>query len=324
MIPALAFNGTKIGDIENVKLLGDHLAATVPVLKDVSATQKNEKFHCRSSALAINGLILNTSSHNGLYVDRENHGNLDLTIPIEGYINVNIDKISYHMNRGELALISSSERRKSVSMGSSVILRLDRQKFNITQSAMNAREFNHRIVECPLLLPMKKKNISFFGLFQALFNQISLSNGDSKLLEMLAIDDRFYRLSVGLTYPEVLLSDESMSRRDFDVGAKINTLCEFIYANLKRPISLTEMEQFSRLSVRTLNIVFNKKFGMGARQWIKKQRLCAARQALLDSQENTSIAFVAYDFCFPSSSEFSRHYQQEFGELPEQTIKRES
>ena len=322
MIPALAFNDTMATILDNVRLLGDHLEAVVPKVKEFSHFNKEGTFQSKTSAIAINRLVINVASHNGLYIERENTQNFDLVIPIEGYVKAKIDGVSYDIAGGHNALISSSHRHKSVSVGSNIIIRLDQQKLDATCASMNGVDSEPSLWAGNSALQLKLKDISFLKLFQTLLNQIDIFGGNPKLLEKLAFDDRVYRLSAGLVYPNLLLSGEPVSGRRPQVSTEIDMLCEYLSANLRQPISLTQMEQMSELSARKLQYAFRKAFGMGARDWLRQQRLHAARSALLNTHEHTTIAFVAYDFCFISASEFSRHYQKEFGELPEQTLKR--
>ena len=78
----------------------------------------------------------------------------------------------------------------------------------------------------------------------------------------------------------------------------------------------------SGLSARVLQRSFQKAFGLRPKQWVRKQRLHAARSLLFTSHEPLTITSLAYDFCFASPSEFASHYLLEFGELPSQTLRR--
>lgn len=322
MIPALAFNDAKEPSTNNIQLLGDKVAAALPKVKEFTFSDKKEKFTSKSSAITINGLEINASSHNGVYIERENPLHFDLVIPIDGYVKAKIDCVGYAVVGGSTALISSSECHTSISAGSNIVIRLNQPKLDATYASMIAGDAEPAVIGSARILKMEYKKLSFFNLFRTLMNQIDCANGNPTLLAKLAFEDRLYRLSAGLIYPELLLSDEPVNGRRPQGRSELDTLCEYLRANLRQPLSLTQMEQMSGLSSRKLQYAFRKEFGMDARVWVRKQRLHAARSALLDTHEHTTVEFVAYDFCFVSPSEFSRHYLQEFGELPEQSFRR--
>jgi len=103
---------------------------------------------------------------------------------------------------------------------------------------------------------------------------------------------------------------------------EIMELCEWLNSRLTDVVSLTEMEQHSGLSARTLQYAFKSEFGARPTEWLRKQRLCAARDLLRDQSIQKTLTSLSYEFCFSSPSEFARFYKQEFGELPSQTARR--
>ena len=56
--------------------------------------------------------------------------------------------------------------------------------------------------------------------------------------------------------------------------------CDFLAAHLTQPLTLTQMEQRSGLSARILQYSFHGAYGMGPKEWLRKQRLHAARAIL--------------------------------------------
>lgn len=320
MIPALAFNDSRSTSTDEVNLLGDHLEAVLPKVMEFSKAYKGERFASKASAITMNGLIITTTSHTGTYLERKDSLNLDLIIPIEGHIEAEIDDFSAEVIGGLTALLRNSERYSSKSVGNTVVIRLDTGRLEATSASMRAGKSKPLAKTCSRLLPVEVGAMSFFNLFRILLNQIDCANGDPKILEKLGFDDRVYRLTAGLISPNLLLSSDSTDGRRCKARSEIESLSGYLRANLTQAISLTQMEQMSGLSIRDLRYAFKREFGTGPIEWVRKQRLHAARVVLLKSTESTTVGFVAYDFCFASSSEFSHYYQLEFGELPEQTI----
>ena len=322
MIPALAFNDARSKMSTQFKLIGYRYEKALPVIKEFGHIGEQKNFRAKSSIVMLKDLTIRATSHTETYFERDKAETLELVIPIEGDVVAQTSGCWQRCYGGKTALLMSAETHKSRGKGSILAVSLDKEKLAAVYSSMLAGRSRTQISRDLCILPLELNGVSFFNLLTFLVKQIDIVGGDSKLLEKLAFDDRVYRLSAGLIYPHLLLSDEPISGRRPQVSSEIDVLCEYLSANLKKPISLTQMEQMSELSARNIQYAFRKEFGMGAREWLRKQRLHAARSALLDTHEHTTIASVAYHFCFVSASEFSRHYLREFGELPELTLSR--
>ena len=319
MLPALAFNDAKAAIVNSMQLVADYYAAVAPKMNDFFKLS-NAEFRAKACTLKIGDLVVHTSSHTGRCLERIDANTCSLVIPIEGYNKNECSGAEHTAYGGSSALFLISNKRRSTSEGSSITIRLDVRTLAETFGFMFPNNKKTVSLENSRTLPTEVRDFSFLTHFRLLLNQIDYVNGDLKALEKLAFDDRVYRLSAGLIYPALLLSDESISGRCPKVSSELHMLCEYLRANLKQPVSLTQMERMSGLSARKLQYAFRKEFGMSAREWLRKQRLHAARDALLDAGKNNTIAFVAQDFCFASPLDFSRRYQLEFGERPEQTL----
>lgn len=73
------------------------------------------------------------------------------------------------------------------------------------------------------------------------------------------------------------------------------------------------------LSVRRLQALFQDECGQSPLQWMRTQRLQAARQALSQAGDASKVSETAARFGFTHQGEFSRAYRQAFGETPQQT-----
>jgi len=322
MIPALAFNDSRTAIEREVNRIGDYLAILTPNVREFSKLANGHEFFSKVTSSLINGLRVSCVSHSSAYFVRDDQKGYELVIPIEGCVHYQIKRNIFDVYGGSSAFLSSSETRRSFVEGSCLIFSLDKTKLQFVCGSMREGSCNRLTAIESRVLPVEMANISFLSLFKTLVSQIDITNGNSTLLEKLSFDDRIYRLSAALIYPDVLLSDEPVKGKCPQVSSELGMLCEYLRANLEQPISLTQMEQVSGLSARKLQYAFRKEFGMGAWDWLRKQRLHAARDAMLNARGPTTVAFVAYDFCFVSPSEFSYHYQKEFGELPEQMLRR--
>jgi AraC-like DNA-binding protein len=140
-------------------------------------------------------------------------------------------------------------------------------------------------------------------------------------LQHLQIDDLIYRNLALILCPQL----EKLARDDaFQVGQReriFEDLLEWARANLHQPISLTQLEQRSGYSRRSLQLVFQQRFGCGPIQWIRRQRLEQARQALLHPEPDDSVGAIAARYGFSSLAVFSRDFRNHFGLRPSDLLR---
>ena len=323
MIPALAFNDAKSSINTDEANIGRSLAAASRKLNQFSPLTSKKTFQLKSSFIRINDLGITSVSSNGLNVEVEGEMACDLTLPLSGHNHTTIDGIEFSYNAHNTSLLGICEKQRTKSVGSLALLNLQTDKLSDTYTAICGSYFRQPFPKTSQILSTEYYNISFSEIFKNLFAQIDLANGDASILSKLTLDDSFYRLCAMLVWPETLLTDETKNGKRPYVRPEITRLCEYIAAHLTETISLTEMETRSGLSARILQRSFQNTFGLPPKQWVRKQRLHAARRVMLNRREPISITALAYDFCFASPSDFAHHYALEFGELPSRTLVRE-
>jgi AraC-like DNA-binding protein len=76
------------------------------------------------------------------------------------------------------------------------------------------------------------------------------------------------------------------------------------------------------VSVRSLQMSFQRVRGYSPREAIMRRRLEFARQALLDAEEKVTVTAIATEFGFYDLGWFAKRYRQQFGESPSQTFAR--
>lgn len=136
-----------------------------------------------------------------------------------------------------------------------------------------------------------------------------------ELNSMLRLDDLIRRLIVMLLVPDLFESGEAdAAAAEPFVHA---SLVEWVLAHLHEPISLTDLEQRSHYSRRSLQFAFRQRYGCGPMQWLRRQRLAKAR-ALLENPERrgASICDVALACGYLSQASFSRDFLHRYGERP--------
>ena len=110
---------------------------------------------------------------------------------------------------------------------------------------------------------------------------------------------------------------------EHDNSSCLNRAVEYIYENLKNPITRDQLADVSGRSIRTLSRDFEKKYGMGPMAFIKQRRLDSAYLDLLSATAvTTSITQVALNYGFSHVGKFAIEYRKYFGESPSVTLLR--
>ena len=325
MLPALAFNETRsdryVDQVSIFKALDD----TFPRCFDFLSLVGKSELAFKSSNLEINGLRLSAIANTPLSIKRNALYGNDLWIPIHGYTVIETQGNKFRLDSGHSAFLGSTgDRCFRTSTQSAVCIHLNQDRLNATHAAMVGPGRAGAITTCARTLPLEINRISFQTLFTKIFEEIDALDGNPQALAQLTVDDSLYRLCVGLIQPEIFANRGAGRSERAPAREEIALLCEFLRANLTQPISLTRMEQLSGLSSRVLQYSFKKQFGLRPKEWHRKQRLHGARAMLCRFEGNLKISSLAFDFGFPSASDFSHRYRLEFGELPSETISKKS
>lgn len=118
------------------------------------------------------------------------------------------------------------------------------------------------------------------------------------------------------------LTNESEDDRTGDVSIVRRALAE-MRAHLAEPISVPEIAQAAGVSVRGLQMAFQRQLDVSPLLHLRQMRLESARASLVDDAESgTTVAEVARRFGYANSGRFSTHFRNEFGESPAATLQR--
>lgn len=95
---------------------------------------------------------------------------------------------------------------------------------------------------------------------------------------------------------------------------------EFMQAKLGEPISVTQIAVAAGISVRGLQLLFQRSFGSTPVAYLRRLRLTGARAALRSASGATTVGSVARRFGYSNLGRFSAHYRDEFDEMPSRTL----
>lgn len=97
---------------------------------------------------------------------------------------------------------------------------------------------------------------------------------------------------------------------------------DFIHANAREAVHLEDIERASGVSRFKLFEDFKKYFALSPMAYLKKVRLSAVRQEMLEDRSARNISVIAMGWGFTHLGRFSSEYRKLFGESPSVTLQR--
>jgi AraC family ethanolamine operon transcriptional activator len=96
---------------------------------------------------------------------------------------------------------------------------------------------------------------------------------------------------------------------------------DFIEANIREPLTISEICKAIGVCDRTLEYAFNEYFGVSPKFYLNARRLHLLRSELLSGTSNTQVVDVANDLGFWHMGKLAADYRKLFGELPSSTLR---
>jgi AraC-like DNA-binding protein len=158
--------------------------------------------------------------------------------------------------------------------------------------------------------------VDFARAFTSIFTLIDHFDGQEEALRKLNLDDTIHRTIAAALTPELFWGDEVVLSKGSNIKRRsVDAICDRLRADPSAPLSLTEMEKISGYSKRTLQNAFQARFGMSPIEWQINERLLIAGE-MLKRQPDLTIAHVAQQTGFASTSSFSQYFKATFGTTP--------
>jgi AraC-like DNA-binding protein len=115
---------------------------------------------------------------------------------------------------------------------------------------------------------------------------------------------------------------EAVRMSDFTASAAVRRAKSFIDDNADQPITVAQIAEAARLSVRALQLGFQRELELTPTAYLRDVRLEAARRDLLDADGGARVAVVARRWGFANPGRFAALYRSRFGESPGATVRR--
>jgi AraC-like DNA-binding protein len=96
----------------------------------------------------------------------------------------------------------------------------------------------------------------------------------------------------------------------------------YMEAHLGDPISITQVAAATGISVRGLQLLFQRELASTPVAHLRRLRMTRARVELETPARGTTVGAVGRRFGYSNLGRFSAHYRDEFGETPSHTLQR--
>ena len=136
------------------------------------------------------------------------------------------------------------------------------------------------------------------------------------LLPHLGLDRQIGILLMTLAFPELRLISEARQKPYNNIDKSIDGIVEYIELHLSEPLQLSDIEDYSHYSKRSLQYAFQRRFGCTMTQWIRSRRLDLAHNRLCIGAAGDSVSHIARACGYRSMSLFSLEFQQRFHVKP--------
>ena len=168
------------------------------------------------------------------------------------------------------------------------------------------------------LLPLRHHNIAFDSALLHICRLIDSQAAQSNFLTLMGVDDLFYRLVVLMLCPDLLQAREVSRSRTPDAQT-VRKVADFIQEHLEGPVRLSDLEQVSGVSARTLNRYIQQEFACSPQQWVQQQRLDRVRQHLMQAGPADTVTSIALGCGFTRLGAFAKTYAARFSEYARKT-----
>lgn len=102
-------------------------------------------------------------------------------------------------------------------------------------------------------------------------------------------------------------------------SAPLRRALQWIHANLSTKIEVEDLAKAAGTSSRTLQKLFRDDLGTSPIQYVIKARLRGLHEALLDIDNDETIASIAARYGLGPKSDFERHFKSKYGRTPSET-----
>jgi AraC-like DNA-binding protein len=168
------------------------------------------------------------------------------------------------------------------------------------------------------VVPMRTHASAWLPVIRSICGTIDAFDCSAERLAAVGIDDVILRTVALMLRPELTVEHGASTRptRRFD----LEPLLERVGASLGGRVTMADLEAWSGLSARAIQLAFQRRFGIGPMQWIRDRRLDLVRAKLLAAPAGATVREIAVACGMPRMGTLVPEYVARFGERPSDTL----
>ncbi len=323
-LPRLAFGHAIAEDNDDLAAFTAAQRAVMPSIRRYEPLRSRQTFLHRAATVRAGDVRLVASASTPLAMAADESVDSTLIIPLHGWGTSVIDRCAYRWQAGCSAMfIPGCARTGESGVRSVVAITFDPNRLRATARVMFGSEAAGRAdlgLGTARLVPIGSPSPGL-TLLRHTLSLVDVARGEPTNMRLLGLDDSLLRSVAMLLAPEALARTVAPARgHDSTVG--VHKVTDYIVGHLEERITLTDMERVSGLPARSLQLAFRKAHGCSPRAWIQRRRIHMARERLLASRPNDTVAAIAMACGFTRLATFSAAYTRRYGESPSVTLAR--
>ena len=324
---ALLFGEKDAARQTNSKVFGDQMNLAAPGVNAYDPIGSPSAFSSKFSTVKLPSIQLTTLVMSPTYIDRSRVQSATLMFPLAGDFNCfvagrahncgpGLGSMYFPQNSGQFKGGGGTRNHVSLQFEPLLLEQTARAMLGLPGNATLDLQLNH-----PRVAPLAVAGQPFSAVLQHVGALVDLHQRDAKVLTQLGLQDMLYRHIAMMLRPEAFLPQADLPCTTAS-AALVARLCDYMHANLDACLTLTDLEVFSGLSARSLQLAFKKQLACTPMQWLTQQKLHTVRAKLVKADASASVTALAGAY-FPNQGDFARYYRRQFGELPSQTLGRQ-
>lgn len=255
--------------------------------------------------------------------DVENFSSYSLSLPLIGKQELCKDGLRLGSHGGQALIVSPNERQVLAISG-------DCRKLQVVITRAAMRESLERLLQRPIDTPLRFESVmdASNGASASWWRMVRHFIGEFSSSRELYAQTEFTRgLERSLITGLILAQPNNYSAELQDVvGGKLpNYLVRarrYIHGSAREAVSLDDIEAAAGVSRFRLFEAFRKHFALSPMAYLKKHRLSAVRQEILEHGSIRTISEIALGWGFTHLGRFSADYRKLFDEAPSETLRR--
>lgn len=323
-LPSLPFGQTSAKSFDDVRLCGDFLSRLPDAPSQFDAIGPGRDFRIRLRPVPIPEVTLLAGASSPKATSHVSD-RLALVIPFGTCATVlHAGGRRYRWASPHHAFFIPAGERVAATSTTGSFVRLDIRESALQRTAagMLGRRSGKPAIDTDTTrtIPMHAPGVAWLPVIRGLCKSVDAFNCDAARLQAAGLDDVILRTVVMMLAPEHAAERkaEGKESRDFD----LEPLLEQVRANIGGRVTLSDMEDWSGRSARSIQLAFQTRFGVGPMQWLRDQRLDLIRGRLLSAPAGATVAGIAAACGITRMATLTPEYMNRFGERPSETLAR--